>query len=62
MNIYDVTGRLVRTLVNELQKPGYYRVLWDGKDDLGKAVASGIYFYRIEAGDFTAVKKIVKTI
>jgi len=61
MNIYDITGRLVRTLVNEAQEPGYYKVLWDGKDDLGKAVASGIYFYRIEAGDFTGMRKMVVT-
>ncbi|NOR17413.1 T9SS type A sorting domain-containing protein [candidate division WOR-3 bacterium] len=61
MNIYDVTGRLVKTLVNEPQEPGYYRVLWDGKDNLDNAVPSGIYFYRIEVGNFTAVKKIVKT-
>ena len=59
MNIYDVTGRLVRTLVNELQEPGYYNVSWDGKDDFGKAVPSGIYFYRLEAGDFTGMRKMV---
>jgi len=59
MNIYDVTGRLVKTLVNEPQEPGYYKVLWDGKDDLRKAVSSGIYFYRLEAGDFTGIKKMV---
>jgi len=59
MNIYDVTGRLVRTLVNEPQEPGYYNVLWDGKDDLGKVVPSGIYFYRLEAGDFTGMRKMV---
>jgi flagellar hook assembly protein FlgD len=59
MNIYDVTGRLVKTLVNEPQEPGYYKVLWDGKDDLRKAVSSGIYFYRLEAGDFTAMRKMV---
>lgn len=61
LRIYDVTGRIVKILVNETREPGYYRVLWDGEDDSDKAVASGIYFYRIEAGDFTAVKKIVKT-
>jgi len=61
MNIYDITGRLVKTLVNEPQEPGYYKVLWDGKDNLDNAVPSGIYFYRIEAGNFTAMKKIVKT-
>jgi len=59
INIYDVTGRLVKTLVNEPQEPGYYKVLWDGKDDLGKAVSSGIYFYRLEVGDFTAMRKMV---
>ncbi len=61
LRIYDVTGRIVRTLVNETREPGYYRVLWNGKDNLDNAVPSGIYFYRIEAGNFTAMKKIVKT-
>lgn len=59
LKVHDVTGRLVRTLVNEPQGPGYYRVLWDGTDDLGKTISSGIYFYRFEGGDFTAVKKMV---
>jgi hypothetical protein len=61
VKVYNIAGRLVRTLVNEPQDPGYYRVLWDGKDNLDNAVSSGIYFYRIEAGNFTAMKKIVKT-
>ncbi len=61
LRIYDVTGRIVKTLVNEPQEPGYYKVLWDGKDNLDNAVPSGVYFYRIEAGNFTAMKKIVKT-
>jgi hypothetical protein len=47
--------------INEPQEPGYYRVSWYGEDDFGKAVASGIYFYRIETSDFMAVKTIVKT-
>jgi hypothetical protein len=59
INIYDVTGSFVKTLVNEAQEPGYYKVLWDGKDDLGKAVPSGIYFYRLKAGDFTGMRKMV---
>jgi len=61
LRIYDVTGRIVKTLVNEPQEPGYYQVLWDGEDDSDKAVASGIYFYRIEAGDFTGMRKMVVT-
>ena len=57
LKIYDVTGRLVKTLVNEPQKAGYYTAHWDGKDNLGKTAANGIYFYRIEADDFTDAKK-----
>lgn len=59
LKVYDVTGRLRRTLVNESKEPGYCRVLWDGKDDSGKPVTSGIYFYRLEAGNFTSMRKLV---
>lgn len=59
LKVHDVTGRLVRTLVNEPQGPGYYRVLWDGSDNLGKTIPSGIYFYRFEGGNFSDVKKMV---
>lgn len=58
VKIYDVAGRLVRTLFSESQEPGYYRVFWNGKDDLGKAVTSGIYFHHLKAGEFTAMRKI----
>jgi len=47
MNVYDVLGRNVRTLVDADQAPGIYRVTWDGCDDRGVAVASGVYFYRV---------------
>ncbi len=47
--IYDLSGRLVRTLVDTEQGPGYYVVRWDGKDASGYAVASGLYFYRLSA-------------
>jgi hypothetical protein len=49
----------VRTLVDEEQAPGYYFVSWNGRDSLGKEVSSGIYFYRIEAGDFTKARKMI---
>ena len=45
LKVYNVLGELVRTLVNEEQGPGWYRVIWDGKDSLGKEVSSGVYFY-----------------
>ena len=51
LNIYDILGRKARTLVSEHLSSGYKSVLWDGKNDSGKDVASGIYFYRIEVGD-----------
>jgi hypothetical protein len=59
LNIYDILGRKIRTLVSENLSPGYKSVLWDGKDDLGKEVASGIYFYQLKIGDFSEAKNLV---
>ncbi|UCG93065.1 MAG: T9SS type A sorting domain-containing protein [candidate division WOR-3 bacterium] len=59
LKIYDISGRLVRTLVDESKQPGYYAVSWDGKDSNDSDLANGIYFYRLEAGDFTEMKKMV---
>jgi len=56
MMIYDVRGRLVKTLVNENMPQGSHEVTWFGKDDSGRQVASGVYYYRIQSGTFTAVK------
>ena len=52
--IYDISGKLVETLVGEKQEPRVYQVQWEGKDQ-----ASGIYFYRLRAGDFTATRKMI---
>ncbi len=57
--VYDLRGRRVRTLVNELQPPGDYEVPWNAVDDAGHRVSTGIYLYRIEAGSFTASNKIL---
>jgi uncharacterized protein YdeI (BOF family) len=66
VTIYSVLGQEVRTLVNETQKASYYRVEWDGKNGLGAPVATGIYFYRINAepsakggAPFVQVKKML---
>jgi hypothetical protein len=58
LNIYDITGRLVETLVNERQEPGVYQVQWDGRIP-ESGVRSGIYFYRLESGDILATKKMI---
>lgn len=57
--IYDARGRLVTNLVDRMQKPGAYQTVWDGRDRNQTEVASGIYFYLLEAGDFRATRKMV---
>ncbi|MBN2071208.1 MAG: T9SS type A sorting domain-containing protein [Candidatus Krumholzibacteriota bacterium] len=59
LKVYDVSGRLVRTLVDEEQAPGIINVTWDGLDNNGKRVVSGVYFYSIEAGRFRDSKKMI---
>jgi hypothetical protein len=57
--IYDVSGRLVRTLVDRSMDAGFHTVLWDGKDDRDRLVGSGIYWSQMRAGAFTSIKKMV---
>jgi hypothetical protein len=57
--IYNVLGQRVRTLVNEARAAGRYEVAWDGKDDLGRSVGSGLYFYRLETGQSALVQKML---
>ena len=59
LTIYDVQGRRVRALVDEVMERGDHHVHWDGTDDHGHAVATGIYFCRMRAGDFRATRKMV---
>lgn len=59
IEIYDITGRLVTTLVNANQATGTYSVVWNGRNSSGQQVGSGIYLYRLQAKDFVAVKKMV---
>ncbi len=59
LNIYDVKGRLVRTLVDRKLDANLHRVEWDGLGNNGSPISSGIYFYRIKAGDFTQTKKML---
>ncbi len=59
LKIYDVSGRLVRTLVERTLEPDNYTLRWDGTNENGRPAASGIYFYRLRAGKNTATKKMV---
>ncbi|MCK4307242.1 T9SS type A sorting domain-containing protein [candidate division WOR-3 bacterium] len=59
LKIYDLAGRLVKALVDKEVKTGKHTIKWDGKDLQGRKVSSGIYFCKMEAGDFKAIKKLV---
>ena len=57
--VYDVAGREVRTLVNGSRPANHYEVEWDGKDNRGESVSSGVYFYRLQAGKHVQTKKMM---
>jgi hypothetical protein len=58
IEIYNILGQKVRTLLEEPQELGYKTIQWDGEDDSGVEVSSGVYFYKIEAGTFVECKKM----
>jgi len=60
LRVYDVLGRQVRgLLIKQFHEPGHYEILWDGKDDHGSAVSTGVYLYRMTAANFHATQKII---
>jgi len=58
LQIFDTRGRLVRTLVDDSRAPGQYSVSWHGRDDSGRVLASGVYYYRLEAGEEKITKRM----
>ncbi len=59
LRVYDILGRVVRTIVDEDMSPGFYTKQWDGLNDKGVGISSGVYFYSIMAGDFRQTKKML---
>jgi hypothetical protein len=57
--VYDARGRAVCELINRKQEPGHYKVVWRGRSDTGRRMASGFYVVRLEAGKYSSVKKII---
>ena len=57
--VYDVLGRQIRDLVDEVQPAGSYRTVWDGKDPSGRDAASGVYFYQLRTQSFVQTNKMV---
>jgi len=58
LKVYNILGQKVRTLVDEPKATGSYQVIWDGKDEEGKEVSSGIYFYRLDTENYQETKKM----
>lgn len=56
--IYDVSGRKIKTLVNRAYDAGNYTITWDGTNDMQQTVSSGLYFYRIDSGNFSKTQKL----
>jgi hypothetical protein len=59
LTIYNLLGQEVRTLVNDLESAGMKSVMWDGRDNHGRTVASGVYLYRLQAGSYVQTRKML---
>ncbi len=59
LTVYDLAGRVVRTLVSGLEREGEHVAVWHGRDDAGREVGSGVYFYRLVVGDKSVERKMV---
>jgi hypothetical protein len=59
LRVYDLLGREVATLVNEVKAPGRYEVTWDPSTSSGQVLASGVYFYRLTTGSFVHTRRMV---
>lgn len=57
--IFNVFGKKIRTLVDKKQSAGFYSISWNGKDDNGQQVSTGIYFYKLTSGTFSEVNKMM---
>ena len=59
LNIYNIKGQKVKTMIDEPIEKGAHSVIWNGKDNSGNSVSSGLYFYKLQAGEFESTKKMI---
>jgi hypothetical protein len=59
LDIFDIMGKKIKTLVNQSQDTGNKSAVWNGTDEFGRPVSAGVYLYRIQAGEFTKTRKMV---
>ena len=59
LDIINIKGQIIKNLVQKSHQPGNYKIMWDGTNNNGFSVPTGIYFYKINATDFISVRKLV---
>ncbi|HOZ01986.1 MAG TPA: FlgD immunoglobulin-like domain containing protein, partial [Candidatus Syntrophosphaera sp.] len=59
IEVYNLKGQLVRTLIKESKAAGNHRIVFDGRDNAGQPLASGVYFYKMQAGKYSATRKMI---
>jgi hypothetical protein len=59
LSIYNLMGQKIRSLSSEMMTPGYHAIIWDGTNDMGSQVSTGMYFYAIQSSEFQATKKML---
>ena len=59
LEIYNIRGQLIKSIINERIDAGYHNVIWNGENNIGQKVASGIYFYKFKAGDYQKIRKML---
>jgi hypothetical protein len=59
LRVYDMMGQLVKTLVDGVEQAGTNQAVWNGRNESGASVSSGIYIYRMTAGNFTATRRML---
>jgi len=59
LDIYNVKGQKVKTLLNDHREAGTHNIVWNGTDDNNRSVSSGIYFYKMKNGKFSSTKKMI---
>ena len=59
LTVYDIMGQKIRTIINEDQSAGFRSVVWDGKDNYNNSVSSGVYLYRLHAGNYIQTRKMI---
>ena len=57
--VYNILGEIVHTMVSEYQEPGLYHVTWDAINNAGNEVSSGVYFFKLQSGDFMQINKAI---